>query len=997
MQTMSYIQHLAADILQRFGTDLSRVAVVFPNKRASLFLNEELARQAAMGHDEQPKPLWSPSYITISDLFRRHSDLKVADQILLVSKLYDVYVRCTGFETETLDRFFSWGVLLLADFDDLDKNMADAEKVFRVVKDLHELDDISYLSDEQRESLKHFFGNFTDGHQTMMQEKFLRLWSRLYDIYTTFREELRSDGLAYEGMLYRDVIERDDANFEYDTYCFVAFNMLQIVEQRLFTRLKNMDAAEGAVQPRALFYWDYDTYYLNEHHEAGHFIGEYLSRYPDALEGISHDSFHRGKSSITYLSAPTENLQARYVHDWLLENDRYKAGSRTAIVMCDERLLQTIIRSLPEEVSKVNITTGYPLSQSPVTTFIQQLMEMQTAGRITGTDKYRLSYVSKVLCHPYARFVSENAAGNHHFLVTHNRYYPSRDELAQAYIVTENAEGAEIVEQQEDIGLELLATDLDTITLTGHETLSYNVRMLIWLQNIIKRIAQTAAGLDELARESLFRCYQVLQRLLSLSLDDTLRVDMTTLHRLLMQIINVTTVPYHGEPIEGIQIMGVLETRCLDFDHLLVLSCNEGNMPKGVNDASFIPHSIRKAYGLTTVENKVGIYSYYFHRLLQRAGDVSLAYNSSTEGMNTGEMSRFMLQLMVESNIPIRRITLQTGHETHSVLPKRIEKDAAVQQRLAELIAPGRRVSPSSLGKYLRCPLFYYYQYVAGLYEQDDDDADDMDNVDFGLIFHRAAEIMYSDICDAQHVIHADVINATLKDASKLDRYIDQAFDEVLFKMKDGNNYRPQYTGLQLINRKVAVQFLRHTLEYDKRNTPFMVCGTELRKYTKIPVLINGKTQMVEIGGSIDRLDILGSKAVGYRMRVVDYKTGTNEPKPLVSVEDVFDPKNISKHSDYYLQTMLYAMIVRHDEEHNHYGFAVEPSLLYVQRCSRDGYSPVLVLGKTPVNDIGQYEDEFRTRLSQLISDIHNPELPFTPTQDVTRCETCTFRMMCGV
>lgn len=986
---MTYIQHLAKDLLSRFGADLSRVAVVFPNKRASLFLNEELARQAN-------RALWSPSYVTISDLFRRHGDLEVADQILLVCRLYDVYVRCTGFETETLDRFYSWGVLLLADFDDIDKNMADAEKVFQVVKDLHELDDINYLSEEQRESLKHFFRNFTDGHQTMMQEKFMRLWSKLYEIYTTFRDELRNDGLAYEGMLYRDVVEQAVIDFEYDTYCFVGFNMLQVVEQQLFTRLKNMDAAKGSSQPRALFYWDYDTYYLNQHHEAGHFISDYLSRFPDALKGSGReepaisDNFCK-KNNITYISAPTENLQARYVHDWLLENDRYKAGAKTAIVMCDERLLQTIIRSLPDEVDKVNITTGYPLSQSPIATLLQLLIELQTSGFIQGKDIYRIRSVSNILCHPYATFISPLAAAKYQDLIDKKRFYPTRSELT------------------DDEGLALLFKDINTVSVVGYDNLPYNVQMIVWLQNIIKRIDQfketetdaqesdtsesQVPELDALARESLFRAYQVLQRLYTLSVDGTLNVDVNTLRRLLMQIIGMTTVPYHGEPIEGIQIMGVLETRCLDFDHLLVLSCNEGNMPKGVNDSSFIPHSVRKAYGLTTVENKVGIYSYYFHRLLQRVGDATLAYNSSTEGMNTGEMSRFMLQLMVESGIPVRRISLQTGQETYSVMPKEIVKDEVVQAQLVKLLGPNRTVSPSSLGKYLRCQLAYYYQYVAGLKEQIDDEPEEVDNIAFGLIFHKAAELAYSKLSDTNNVIHADVLESAIKDKSLIERIVDDAFNEELFN----NGSHPDYTGLQLINHDVIVHLLRNTMNYDKRNTPFMVYGNEVKRYTSIPVNLPDGEQQVRIGGSIDRLDILGNDNVGRRFRIVDYKTGSKEPDNIESVEAIFDPANISKHSDYYLQTLLYGTIIRHDKEVNPEGYPVEPSLLYVQRCNRKDYNPVLNMAKQPIADVGDFDTEFRERLSALISEIHNPDIPFQPTSNVKHCESCPFRSICGL
>lgn len=970
----TYIQQLASDLLQRFGHDLSRVAVVFPNKRASLFLNQELARQAGTA-------IWSPSYITISELFRRHSDLEVADQILLVCRLYDVYCRITGYEGETLDRFYNWGLILLADFDDIDKNMANADKLFQLVTDIHQLDTANYLSDEQREVLKHFFKSFIDDKDSQMKEKFLRLWSKLSSIYSTFRNELRDDKLAYEGMMYRDVVEMEDIEFEYDTYCFVGFNMLQKVEQQLFMKLKN--------KGKALFYWDYDSYYLNKHHEAGHFIGEYLGRFPQASDNITggYDSFYEksshGSHTLTIASASTENLQARYVRDWLLENDRWKAGARTAIVMSDERLLQTIIRSLPKEIEKVNITTGYPLAQSPAMSLLHNLIELQTAGHISGTDKYRLRQVNKILRHPFARYVSEDVTTLYKSLNKDKNYYPSRTALA----------------------IPLLFDDIDSITLTGYDILPQNAKICVWLQQIVRCISQSPLlQKDALTSESLFRTYQILQRLFSLTIDGTLSVDITTFRHLLTQIINSTTVPYHGEPIEGIQIMGVLETRCLDFDHVLLLSGNEGNMPKGVNDSSFIPHSIRRAYELTTVENKVGIYSYYFHRLLQRSSDVTITYNSSTEGMNTGEMSRFMLQLMVESNVNIRRISLQTGQDSKTSIPQAIKKDEETMQRLyRNFFGEKRSVSPSSLSKYLRCPVRYYYEYVAGLKEQDDDDIDEMDNVTFGLIFHSAAEKIYLDLMSpSDHKVHADSIKRALADESYIPRFVNEAFADELFHIPEGNaelrrSIANNYTGLQLINRRVIIRLIQDLLRFDIKSAPIKILGCEKKAYAPINVQTADGIRSVTIGGTIDRLDMIGNDNQGYQIRVIDYKTGSNEQGKMNDINAIFDPSSIANHSDYYLQAMLYSIIVRSSREVNPDNMPVSPALLFIQKTRREGYTPILSVGGQLINDIKDMQDEFVTQLSDLLSTIINPDVPFTPTSDSRRCESCPFRMMCGI
>lgn len=1001
-----FLTHIAQDLLNRFGTDMSKVAVVFPNKRASLFLNNELARL----HPESP--IWCPTYITISELMRQHSDLEVADQILLICRLYTVFRDITGFETETLDQFYPWGQLLLADFDDLDKNLGEADKIFSLLSDIHDLDSSNYLSQEQEEILKQFFATFSSEHNTRMREKFLRLWNKLGDIYTTYRDSLRDDNIAYEGMLYRDVAESNDLVFEYQTYCFVGFNMLQKVEQQLFSTLKRQD--------KALFYWDYDTYYLNDQNEAGHFIKQYLTRFPDAIPHIDRTNFINTKQTsplsterdnvekqeeptITFVQSPTENLQARFVRDWLLENDRYKAGARTAIVMSDEHLLQTIIHSLPEELRKVNITTGYPLSQSPVVSLIHYLIDLQTIGRITGTNQFRLRNVSNVLQHPYIQYISENAIKILRHLSEDKIYFPDIKSLTHPVY-------KKVIDKKEiviDINAEELAPlFIDINTIQGTQ----NIQLLTYLQNVIKLIALNQPNDNPLQQESLYRTYLILQRLLDLVEKDVLIVDIVTMRRLINQVINSTTVPFHGEPVEGIQIMGILETRCLDFDHILLLSCNEGNLPKGVNDSSFIPHSIRHAFNLTTVENKVSIFSYYFHRLLQRSSDVTIAYNTSTEGMNSGEMSRFMLQLMVESGLNIKRVSLKTGVTTTSSSPQEIIKTPEVQAKLSELIAPHRRISPSSLAKYLRCQLMYYYIYVLGLQQDDLDSIDEMDNMAFGTIFHAAAESIYNSMQDANGMITKEKIKLWQKDEDLIKDAVNDAFKTCLFHLPKDAPYTPTLNGLQLINHKVIVRLINDLLKYDLSIAPFRLVGNEIdiREDIKIHFSFNNTEHVITIGGIIDRLDIVNNQ-----VRVIDYKTGANEQGKMSSIEDIFDPAKLKDHSDYYLQAFLYATILqrgqywvkpRKDNEGNDIIIPVKdkigklpisPALLFVQKTRRPDYTPILGIDDTPINDISTIIDEYWQQLSILIEEIHNPAIPFRPTDNTKQCDTCPFMHIC--
>ena len=968
----SFLTYIAEDLIRKYGNDLSDIAIVFPNKRASLFLNDSLARRV-------DKPIWSPRYITISDLFRQHSDLKVGDPIKLVCDLHKVFVQCTGID-ETLDHFYGWGQLLISDFDDIDKNMADADQLFANLKDIHELDDISYLTDEQKRMIQKFFSNFSEDHNSELKKRFLQLWSHFCDIYHAFNDRLASQGLAYEGALYRKVVDDERVEFQHKKYVFVGFNMMQRVEQMLCDRLQK----EG----KAVFYWDYDRYYMDGKNEAGHYIRQYLKAYPNELadspQGEIYDNL-RNPKDITYISAPTENIQARYVRSWLMENDRYRAGRKTAVVLADESLLQTVIHSLPKEVESVNITIGYPLQQTPFYSLVQQLVRLQTTGHPKGSNTYRLHYVNIVLRHPYARFISPHYQDLLSDLEQHKRFYPSRESLAM----------------NGDEGLAQLFSDIETSD-------NYNLSLIGYLLAILKTIGINAKSLeDHLFQESLFRTYTLLNRLHGLIETGDLTVDTITLERLIQQLIQTTSIPFHGEPAEGIQVMGVLETRNLDFDHVLVLSCNEGNLPKGVSDSSFIPYSLRKAYGLTTVDNKVAIYAYYFHSLLQRAGDITLCYNNATEDGHTGEMSRFMLQLMVESQHRIRRQSLVAGQ-----VPMRTNCEVEPKtEEVMTVLEKGRLVTPTFLNTYLRCPKRFFFRYVKGLEELEKVDEDEVDNCVFGDIFHRAAQLFYLQCTSPSNiqttpqgdpqiirpiVVGKNVIESALKNNERLYRLVDEAFREILFKVGP-KDFHPHYNGIQLINREVIVNYLRQLLTIDCRLAPFTILGLELKVTKDIEFETPVGKKRLRMGGFIDRLDAVDhGEANGMeRIRVVDYKTGHAPDLFPRTVEDIFNPSELSRHTDYYLQALLYSLIVKEDGRLNPARKAVSPALLFIQRARAEEYDPTLKLGKELIMDAADHKDAFMEGLAGLIAEIYNPSIPFAPTEDKHRCERCPYAALC--
>ena len=914
----TFLEHVAADIIRRHGTQLNRIAIVFPNKRASMFLDDALSRIAG-------KPIWSPAYITISDLFRKNSPLSIGDPIRLVCLLFQTFKRITdpaNTSDETLDHFYSWGQLLISDFDDIDKNMASAHDVFRNLQDFHELDDISYLSPEQIALLRRFFDNFSADQNSRLKERFLNLWTHFNDIYREFRQCLRDKEIAYEGMLYRDVAENDDLTFDYDFYIFVGFNMMQKVETTLCRKLQQ--------QGKARFYWDFDTYYMNPTNEAGHYLRQLRRLFPNELDendAAIFCNFTDVGKQLTFVSAPTENIQARYVSDWLRQGTRLADGRQTAIILCDEHLLPTVIHCLPDEVENVNVTTGYPLSDTLVASFVMQVSQYKSAARPAN---YLWRHIRR---HPYFRFIDAN--------------------------------------------------DFSQPT-------PGNLEFILWLQQLVRRVAVSQSAeddTDQMQNESLFRMYTLLNRLRTIIESGEMQADRHILLQLIQQLISTTSIPFHGEPAVGLQVMGVLESRNLDFKHVLLLSCNDGNLPKGITDSSFIPYTIRKTYELTTVDNKVAIFSYYFHSLLQRAADVTICYNNSTEDGQKGEMSRFMLQLLIEWPHPISRISLKSGQKQLLLQPKTVEKDEHIMQTLNTFT----RLSPSAINRYLRCPLQFYFYYVLGLQETVETDEGEIDDRIFGNIFHKAIQLIYDSLGNE---IRTDMLGQLLSHPERLEIFVDQALHEELPDLQDS-----QLTGLQIIKREVILRYLKRLLLIDHKLAPFTIIGNELKIYADFSFTTTQGRRNISIGGSIDRLDQVNDPSDGQpALRVIDYKTGHAPLKEIKDFSEIFDPDSIrEKHGHYFLQTMIYSYIVSTDNRVNPRQLPVRPGLLYIQKVQQEGYDPVLTIDKKKISDIRQYATDLNDSLSKLISEIFEPTRPFIPTADRKKCLLCAYRQLCGL
>lgn len=955
----SFLKLVAADLYKHTKGNLAHTAVVFPNKRAGLFFNEYLAQ-------ESDSPIWSPAYVSISELFRSLSPWEVGDPVKLVCELYKIFRRETQ-STETLDDFYFWGEMLISDFDDADKNKVDTDKLFSNLQDLRNImDDYTFIDDEQEEAIRQFFQNFSIERRTALKERFISLWDVLGNIYKGFRESLASQNIAYEGMMYRHVIEHLDVDkLPYEKYVFVGFNVLNKVEHTLFTQLK--DAG------KAVFYWDYDEFYMKENrqavtHEAGEFIRRNLRDFPSPLSGELFKNLSKPKE-VHYIASSTENAQARYLPQWI-RNNLTTPEKETAVVLCNEALLQPVLHSLPAEVKHVNITMGFPLSQTPVYSFLIALLELHTHGFNFKSGRYTFQSVVTLLKHPYTRQLTGQAELLEKELTRNNRFYPLPGELGKDEFLTR------------------LFTPL-----------SGNLNLCIRLSETLQQVAgiyqantsgtEDTDAFNQLYRESLFKAYTTINRFRTLIEEDELTVQSETFRRLLVKVLSATNIPFHGEPAIGMQVMGVLETRNLDFRHLVLLSVNEGQLPKSGGDSSFIPYNLRKAFGMTIIEHKIAVYAYYFYRLLQRAERITLMYNTSSDGLNRGEWSRFMLQFLIEWPHPITRQFLEAGQSPQGTSPITVEKTPDVMRRMQSLFDvranPKAKFSPSALNYYLDCPLKFYYRYVAGLSAPDEVSAE-IDSATFGSIFHYAAEHIYKDLTTHGKVINKEALETLLRNEVKLQDYVDTAFKKLFFNVPQ--NEKPEYNGVQLINSAVIARYLKQLLQNDLRYAPFTFIASEMEVDEPIDIQTPKGVIKSRIGGIIDRMDSKDGT-----LRIVDYKTGGDADTPP-HVESLFIPDK--KRSNYVFQTFLYAAIMCRKQP----TMKIAPALLYIHRAATETYSPIIQMGeprkpKEAVEDFSKYEKEYRERLQGLLEEIFNPEKSFTQTEIIEKCTYCDFKALC--
>lgn len=943
----SFLEELAEN-MAKSEKELDRLTFVFPNRRAALYFQNFLASSLQ-------RPQWAPGMISVEDFFKKHSDLLEPDRLTLIHRLYQVYGEVLKTD-ESFDRFYFWGDMLLRDFDEIDRYMVNGPQLFKDLSKIKELDaTFDYLSGEQKQFLQGFWVHF-ESKPSFSKEQFLRLWRKLPAVYTAFTKSLKKDNLGYEGMVHRQVAEtvlmKPAESGEYSHIVFAGFNALTKAEEVLITTM----VASGA-----RVFWDADSYYMdNGLQEAGQFLRSYRNHgvlgasFPKEMPSNLLDS----PKKIQAVGVPQRIGQAKLagrevesILQVLPKKNLPLELSKTVLVLPDESMLLPVMHSLPVGLEDINVTMGFPLRYTPLFSLLDQIVEMQVKRR---GKSFSHREVNAILGHAYLiALTGTKSRTMHESIVAKNRVFVRADELAM----------------DEPI-LQMVFQPVEPAAATNY------------LLEIVRYLGASFEDKSTFDREYAFHFHQQLSRLHTILYGSDKTPDWRGFQKLWRQVVITQRIPFHGEPLRGLQIMGVLETRNLDFDNVILLSLNEGLLPSAIRQGSYVPHAIRKAYGLPTYEQQDAIYAYLFYRLLQRAGNISFYYNTEPDIIGNGEMSRFLQQVLMESGLKVERKVLHNAIHVHSAKKFDITKTPLVLQLLEKYVKEGgeyeHRLSPSSLNDYVECSLRFYLKHIARLTEVDEVE-EDVDARAFGNILHNVACWYYDDLLKRGTKV---VSEADLEEREEVvDKLIDRAFRKFYFMEPDEPVI---YEGQRVVVKAVARTFLGKILEKDREYAPFEIRMLE-EPFLEHIVLESGKR--VRIGGKIDRADWKDGL-----VRVIDYKTGKDETS-FESIESLF--ARDQKRNKAAFQTILYAFMYALK---NGAGDKIKPGLL--NRTSlfgkfEFGHRMGSTYPKALIEDVRPHLEEFGVRLSAVVEEMFDPNVSFGQTTFLKSCTYCSYKSFC--
>lgn len=957
----SFLYRIAKVYYSEYQADISQFTFVFPNRRAGLFFQRHLSEIAN-------RAIFSPEIITINECFSSATTWQSADRLELLFRLYRIYIQQSKRE-ESFDSFVFWGEMLLSDFDDVDKYRVDAKQLFTNITELKQIDELfNIFTDRQVEAIRQFWSSFMPVVEGNTHEDFVATWKILLPIYEQFRAELIAQNCATEGMIARDVADRLKAkeeigNWGEKQFVFIGFNALNPCEKTLFSELQKRKQAD--------FYWDYEAEALRDSdNQASFFHAENCHIFPSKYDiGQIVESLQ--DKAIELIAIPSAVGQAKQAYEIL--NELYPAEAahdswiKTAVVLPDESLLVPLLHSLPSQIEKINITMGFPLKSTPVSGLIEHIFDLQKRMRTSGDSSsfYHLN-VSNILNHQYiALLCSKEAALLSRKMAQNNWIYVDAKELA------ENALLASIFTPQTDT----------------QQFLPYLLTLLRNLQTGWQQASDETHNY-QMECDFIYQYYVTINRMGDIMENKPTEVEMTldTLVRLTRQLTAGITIPFIGEPLDGLQIMGVLETRGLDFENLIITSFNEGVFPQKSSTNSFIPYNLRRGFELPTSEHQDAITAYNFYRLLHRAKRIFLLYDSRTEGGQTGEVSRFLHQLHYHYGVKYQRKTVSFDIAFGSPQAIQIEKTPLVMEKLLRFSSPAEKMpafSASSINSYIDCPLQFYLTKVEEV-EQADEVKETIEADMFGTLFHAVMENLYKPF--KGKLIQPTDFEALIKNTLHIDQEITLAFSEKYFKKK--NRALVQLEGNNLLIATVIRKYILQVLQTDKKHAPFTYINSEERCSIQYP--IQDGAMQVNIKGFIDRIDEKEGS-----LRILDYKTGSGT-LDFKNLDEVFE-QNKKKRPKFVLQTFLYGVLYKEKSQ----GKTMTPGIYYMRDVFKPNFETQLHAKPEKnvnelVTDFSLFENEFNLMLKNCLEEIMNPEVPFIQTENRDVCKYCAYSGVCN-
>ena len=952
----AFLKILAGYTLKTYGEKgLEDLCFVFPNRRSGIFFKHYLL-EAGKG------TFWIPEIYTINEFIAGLSEIELADPIDTSFELYRIYKEM-DITPESYDEFYFWGEMLISDFDNLDKYLIPAEKLFKNISDLKEIEQaFGGMDEEQLEIIREFWSHFGKPELSPEKKNFIEMWRLLLPLYLTLRERLHAKGTGYEGMQYREVADAIDtpdfSGIKKGKVLIAGFNALNSAEKKLFRYLKRSG--------KGLFFWDYDEEYVNSKFpEAGRFLRKNLKEFPPVDFGETFSHLDK-KKNISIIDLPSDILQSKQLGKILSSEVPFSPENfdDTAVILGDETLLEPVISSLPGNIPHVNITMGYPLSHTPVYSFTSQLLKLQKSiNKKTGqkADKFYYRDVLDILNHQYLRI--------------------TLDAEITTLISTIKAKNTIYVKPEFFEGNTILGKIFRKIE-SSMEMPAYLKEILEEIISYYKNDTEDASD-TYLEKEFTFHIITRLNKLESAFLKDPPDTGIESFARLFRKITSTARIPFQGEPLRGLQIMGILESRLLDFRNIIFLSMNEGVMPRAHSSFSFIPANLRYAFGMPGREDHDAIYAYYFYRLIQRAENIFILYNSKSDGLKSGEKSRYLYQLEYLSNQNPEKKTVSFSITSQKNLPVLIQKNSDILTKLQDYTNEGKKaLSPTALNTWIDCRLKFYFTYIAGIREEEEM-SEDIDAAVLGTILHETMRIIYTG--NKGNVIN-DIIIKELLQKDYIDASLKEAMSIKLFgRNKSDTDIIPE--GSNIIAFEVIKNLATQILKMDAKRIPFTVLDMEKR----FEYMLSADDRNVRIYGITDRIDLENGKIF-----ITDYKTG-NVEMTFNNLDGLFDSATRTRNKHVF-QTFLYSYLYLKNANTE---CPVVPALYPTRNIFNESFTRKISLKLNPrgkpeeINDFRVFEKAFEGNLAILVSEIFHPSVPFSQTDDEERCKYCTFKSIC--